>query len=357
MPVSTKNPDQIYSYVDDSGKTIYSNIKKDTNIKIPPAKKYSLPTQQVQQQEKQTAQIIQPAVIEPIKVKPGSNINGSIGFMVFMAIVVIGFKLFFENIGKKRRGKRRGERIRELRPEQKSENLQTILRNYHHTTSVTPPAETAKSPYSIDIVLSENIQPELSSSTAENSSWTLDFIRSLEWREFEKLCARILETKGFHAKLGAFGPDGDGGMDIRIYKQQELERPYGIAQCKAQKQEIKVETIRAFRGVMAAEKIMKGFFYTSGEFSSKAWAFGKEQKIEIVAGDDLLDEIRNLPTEKQKAMMEAIVSTDYMTPTCTVCGIKMARRNGAKSEYQFWGCPNYPRCKKKLELRWTDKEA
>lgn len=356
MPVSTKNPDQIYSYVDDSGKTIYSNIKKDANIEIPPAKNYSLPPQQVQQQDKPTAQIIQPSVIEPVKVIPGSNMNGSLGFMVFMAMVIIGFKLFFENIGKKSREKRRGERIRELRPEQKSENLNTILRNHYHSKIVKPPAETPQSSRSIDIVLSEETLSEMPIYTPEKTSWTLDFIRSLEWREFEKLCAKVLETKGFQAKLGDFGPDGDGGLDIRIYKQQELERPYGIAQCKAHKKEINVDTIRAFRGVMAAEKITKGFFYTSGEFTNKAWAFGKEQKIEIVAGDDLLDEIRNLSQEKQEAMLQEIVTTDYMTPTCTVCGVKMVKKSSSKSEYQFWSCPKYPRCRGKLELRWTDKE-
>lgn len=341
MPITTKNPDQIYSYTNDSGKTVYSNIKNETKISAPPANNDSLPPLKDQNQEKQTAQVVQPSVIKPISAMPGSNMNGSLGFMVFMAMVIIGFKLFAENIEKKYKEKKRSERIRRLRAEKKSGNSQK---------------ESAQNLQSLKIALPENTSQEVTICRPEKPAWTLNFIRSLEWREFEKLCARVLETKGFHAKLGDFGSDGDGGLDIRIYKQQELERPYGIAQCKAHKKEINVDTIRGFRGVMAAEKITKGFFYTSGEFTNKAWVFGKEQKIEIVAGDDLLDEIRNLPQEKQEILLQEIVTTDYMTPTCTVCGVKMVKKSSSKSEYQFWSCPKYPRCRGKLELRWTDKE-
>lgn len=339
MPTN-KGPDNIYSWVDDSGITHYSNIKKETKIVDPSAKNYSFSPPNEQKQEKITAQVVQPPDIKPTKTMPNTNANGISGLIVLIAMA-IGLKLLKENIEKKRKEKRRGERIRILRPEQ-------IVKN--------PQIKSAPSPQSIETNFSERNLPELPSPPPKKLSWTLDLIRSLEWREFEKLCARLLETKGFHAKLGDFGPDGDGGLDIRIYKQQELERPYGIAQCKAQKQEVKIETIRAFRGVMAVEKITKGFFYTSGEFSNKAWAFGKEQKIEIVSGEELLDEIRSLPQEKQEALLQEIITTDYMTPTCTVCGVKMIKKSSPKSEYQFWSCPKYPKCRGKLELRWTDKE-
>ena len=331
MPASTKVPQEIYAWVDDSGITHFSNtIKKETSILVPPATNHSSP-EQSQKQEKPTAQVVLP-IIEQHAVKPaiqqnvakpvmqsqvikppqaanGNKVTG-LGSLVFMIVIVIAFRLFFENIGKKRRERKRYGKIRELRPE----------------PNPIPPR-----PF-----------------------WTLEFIRSLEWREFEKLCATVLETRGFYVKLGNMG--ADGGTDIHIYKPQELEKLYGIAQCKAHRQEIKVDIVRAFRGVMAAQEITKGFFFTSGGFYKKARAFGEEQGMELVTGDDLLGEITCLPQEKQEAMLQEIVNTDYTTPTCVNCGIKMDKKSSPQSEYQFWGCLNYPRCKNKLELRWTDKE-
>jgi len=199
MPASTKVPQEIYAWVDDSGITHFSNtIKKETSILVPPATNHSSP-EQSQKQEKPTAQVVLP-IIEQHAVKPaiqqnvakpvmqsqvikppqaanGNKVTG-LGSLVFMIVIVIAFRLFFENIGKKRRERKRYGKIRELRPE----------------PNPIPPR-----PF-----------------------WTLEFIRSLEWREFEKLCATVLETRGFHVKLGNMG--ADGGTDIHIYKPQELEK-------------------------------------------------------------------------------------------------------------------------------------
>jgi len=349
MPANTKVPQEIYVWVDDSGITHFSNtIKKETSISVPPVTNSPSP-EQAQKQEKPTEQVVQQQIVKPTLqphtdkpvmqsqvIKPpqavnGGNVNG-FGFMVLMLVMAVALRLVFNTIEKERREKSRHKKIRELRPE----------------------ANPIPSQKTNDIELAETIRPE-PNPMPSRPFWTLEFIRSLEWREFEKLCATVLETRGFCTELGGFGMSGDGGKDIQIYMPQEPERPYAIAQCKAQRQEIKVDTVRAFRGVMAAQNVTKGFFFTSGKFYKKAGEFGKDQQIELVTGDDLLAEITNLPQEKQESLLQDIVSTDYKTPTCTVCGIKMTRRDTQKSEYQFWGCVNFPRCKNKMELRWTDK--
>lgn len=338
MPAKTKVPQKIYVWEDESGITHFSNVdKQETNTLALPATSSPFP-QQSQNQEKSTEQAIQPQVakpaVQPSIVDPrpaanGRNVNGS-GFIVFMFVVVVAFRLFLNSVEKERRKRKRFEKVRELRPE----------------ANPIPAQE-------VNDIESEIIRPELNPMPSQ-PSWTLDFIKSLEWREFEKLCARVLETRGFHAKLGNMG--ADGGTDIHIYTPHELEKPYAIAQCKAYRQEIKVDVVRAFRGVMAANNITKGFFFTSGKFYKKAAEFGKEQQMELVTGDGLLAEITRLPQEKQEIMLKEIISTDYTTPTCVTCGIKMTRRNTPKSDYQFWGCINYPRCKNKMELRWTDQK-
>lgn len=338
MPASTKVTQEIYGWVDDSGTKHFSNVSKpETNTSAPPETSTSFP-QQSQKLERPIGQAIHPQIVtpalQPLIVNPLTSAdskkgNGS-GFLVFMVVMVIVLKVLLNNSEKKLRKRKRYEKIRELRPE------------------VTP----LPSQKTVDIELAETIESgrgPLSSAP----SWTLDFIKSLEWREFEKLCATVLETRGFHAKLGDVGPDG--GTDIHIYKLEDLEKLYAIAQCKAQRKKIKVDTVRAFRWVMTSKNVTKGFFFTSGSFYKIAGDFGKEQGIEIVTGDDLLEEIIRLPLEIQEVMLKEIVSTDYTTPTCVNCGVKMTKRLTPKRKDQFWGCVNFPRCRNIMEFRWTDK--
>lgn len=323
MPVNTKNPDQIYSYTDGSGKTVYSNIKKETDITVPPSKNYSVPTQT----EKPITQAIKPIKFEPVSIlTENKQIKNTFGILVLMIIAAMGIRLFFDYLDKKLT-----EKKKKTKQYQKEEEKQTVVIHHHHYHE--KPPETDR----------------------EKSSWTIEFLRSLEWREFEKLCAKVLEARGFKTELGNFGPGGDGGKDIKVYKEKAPEKPYGLAQCKAQKSDITVGKIRELRGTMAKENVAKGFFFTSGNFYKIALEEGKEQKMQLITGNELLAEIQSLPIKKQEAMLQEIKNTDYMTPTCTVCGIKMKKRTSTTGNEQFWGCVNYPGCRNKLELRWTDK--
>ncbi|OGQ88874.1 MAG: hypothetical protein A2512_01630 [Deltaproteobacteria bacterium RIFOXYD12_FULL_56_24] len=330
MPINTKKTEQIYSYTDESGKTVFSNIKKDTEINVPPSKKHSFPTQA----EKPITQAIKPVKFEPASVLTGNKqIQNTFGMIVLMIIAAMGIRLFFDNLDKKLTAKKKKQN-------QKEKEKQTIVVHHHHYHEKPPETEKKEPPFE---------------AKQAKSSWTIEFLRSLEWREFEKLCAKILEERGFKTELGNFGPGGDGGKDIRVFKAKAPEKPYGLAQCKAQKSDITVGKIRELRGTMAKENVAKGFFFTSGGFYKIAWEEGKEQKMELVNGDELLTEIQSLPIEKQETMLREITNTDYMTPTCTACGIKMTKRTSTTSNEKFWGCVNYPKCNKKLELRWTDK--
>lgn len=339
MPVATKVSQKIYSWVDDSGTKHFSNVSKnEANTSTLSGANSPIP-QQSQTQEKPNEQAIQPQVVksglEPPVVNPPPTLNpgngNGFGVIVFMILIVVAFRMFLDRVEKGRREKKRYDKIRELRPE----------------SNPLPSQETS------DIGLSETIHPELNPISPQ-PSWTLQFIRSLEWREFEKLCATVLETRGFHAKLGNMG--ADEGIDIHIYTPQQPEKPHAIAQCKAHQQEIKVDVVRAFRGVMAAKNITKGFFFTSGGFYKKADEFGKDQDMELITGDDLLTEITSLPQDKQDAMLQEISSTDYTAPTCVSCGVKMIIRASSKSENQFWGCINFPKCQNTLKPRWTDQK-
>ena len=323
MSAKTKVPQQIHTWEDESGTKHYSNVgKQETNTSDLPVTSPSFP-QQVQQQERPTEQARKPHVASSVVQAPivesqptaKNRADNGFGAIVLLLIIVVAFRMFLDSSKKERR---------KIKPSKK-------------TGEVRPGANPVPEQETNDIEFPESTRPE-PNSVPSQPCWTLDFIKSLEWREFEKLCARVLETRGFRAELGNMG--ADGGTDIHIYRPPELEKPYAIAQCKAHRQEIKVDAVRAFRGVMAAKNITKGFFFTSGKFYKKAGEFGKGQQMELVTGDDLLAEITSLPQEKQEFLLQEIVSTHYMTPTCVACGIIKAVITWRTSAHQV-RCYNF----------------
>lgn len=195
----------------------------------------------------------------------------------------------------------------------------------------------------------QNEPPKISHQTL----WSLDFIQSLEWREFEKLCCRILTEKGFPAKQCHVGPDG--GIDIHIYNNDQTLK--GIAQCKTWAANVGERPLREFRGVMTDRQIAYGCFFSSRDFHPKAKQFGERNHIKMITGNDLLSEIMKFHETLQKTILDEIIQTDYTTPTCARCGIKMKLRT-PRFGASFWGCPNYAgkqKCSSRIYIKKTDK--
>lgn len=181
--------------------------------------------------------------------------------------------------------------------------------------------------------------------------WNIEFIRKIEWREFEKLCCMIMQEEGYRVEQCQLGPDG--GIDICIYSQGESSKLEAIAQCKAWSNSIGEKPIREFYGVMADRKIMNGYFFTSGNFYPKAQEFAKRNSIELISGAGILAKIEKLPEATQRKIFNTILQTDYQTPTCVRCGVKMKKRK-SKFGNEFWGCPNYshyPKCTFKINIK------
>jgi restriction system protein len=120
-----------------------------------------------------------------------------------------------------------------------------------------------------------------------DSNQTLDKIRSLSWREFERLVAAAFSEKGWSAELvGQHGPDGGTDLFLRKGKQR------AIVQCKQRRfpgAYVEARDVREFAGVLTAGKLMKGFFVTSGVFTPEATEFAaKISQLELIDGADLV---------------------------------------------------------------------
>src|SRR5215813_9184855 len=101
---------------------------------------------------------------------------------------------------------------------------------------------------------------------------------------------------------------------------------------------------------MTDRKVSEGVLVTSGRFSVEAREFAKSHKIHLIDGSNLLRKIADLGSVKAAELFKIATEGDYTTPTCPSCAIKMVRRL-PKSGLPFWGCPNYPRCRRKLQIR------
>jgi restriction system protein len=206
-----------------------------------------------------------------------------------------------------------------------------------------PRAQSSATDFSaLDVAWGQAYQSNQHRSRQKPTEWSLEVLRSIEWKRFEELCAALFREQGSRAETQVCGPDG--GIDIHVYGSDPVS-PLTIVQCKAwNNQQIGVNLIRELLGVMTHTKVGHGMFMTTSTFSEDAVAFAQANNIALLSGQAVLKEIVELPADAQARLLSVATEGDYMTPTCASCGIKMVWRDKG----QFWGCVNYPRCSSRL---------
>jgi|SRR5438876_5323360 len=153
--------------------------------------------------------------------------------------------------------------------------------------------------------------------------WSLELLRRLEWRRFEELCTAYYEV--------AEGAD----------------KPPSVVQCKPSSvHTVGIKPVRELRAAMAAAGVPQGVLLACGTFTSEAKEFSRGENIQLVDGGELLRKIGALAPEQGQALLKLATAGDFSTPTCPACGIKMSARTSSTEGRKFWGCLNYPRCKR-----------
>lgn len=105
-------------------------------------------------------------------------------------------------------------------------------------------------------------------------------------REFEELCAAIARSWGYKAQ--AVGESGDGGIDVQMWKGDE----YVIGQCKRYVGTVPIGHVRDFYGAMVYNGVKRGYFFTTGRFSSGTYEFVKKINIELLDGMDIVRAVK-----------------------------------------------------------------
>lgn len=179
----------------------------------------------------------------------------------------------------------------------------------------------------------------------QDGVWTIEFLKSIEWKRYEDLCVLFLKMKGYNASTTGLG--ADDGVDINIYAKDNPSQIYAIAQCKSYTSyNIGVKFIRELYGVMVDKNINIGIFFTTSTFTKDAKKFAEGKKIQLIDGHSLIEKINKLSANKRYELFSQITEGDYKTPSCPKCGIKMILRANRKNlKKKFWGCRNFPRCK------------
>ena len=174
--------------------------------------------------------------------------------------------------------------------------------------------------------------------------WSLELLRRLEWRRFEELCTAYYEALGFTTTQARSGTDG--GADIGLVA-GGADKPSSVLQCKGWSvHTVSIKPVRELRAAMAAAGVPQGVLVACGTFTSEAKEFSRGENIQLIDGGELLRKIGALAPEQGQALLRLATAGDFSTPTCPACGIKMTARTSSTEGRKFWGCLNYPRCKR-----------
>src|SRR5438552_4945939 len=174
--------------------------------------------------------------------------------------------------------------------------------------------------------------------------WSLELLRRLEWRRFEELCTAYYEAFGFTTTQARSGTDG--GADIGLVA-GGADKPSSVLQCKGWSvHTVSIKPVRELRAAMAAAGVPQGVLVACGTFTSEAKEFSRGENIQLIDGGQLRRKIGALAPEQGQALLKLATAGDFSTPTCPACGIKMSARTSSTEGRKFWGCLNYPRCKR-----------
>lgn len=183
----------------------------------------------------------------------------------------------------------------------------------------------------------------------KEARWSSNVFSAIEWRRFEAVVETLFAQAGFETRSQSHG--ADGGVDIWLYS-KNAEGPVSVVQCKHwQGKPVTVKELREFLGVMASHQLKRGTYATTSRYTADALAFAQTNGINAQDGNGLLKLIAQRPPEQQTRLLNVAYEGEYWKPTCASCGVKLVQREAKKDGSKFWGCMNYPRCKRTLAMK------
>jgi restriction system protein len=202
--------------------------------------------------------------------------------------------------------------------------------------------------YADDYIAGDTTEPEKTNQPVDFSVKTL---KKIEWYTFELLCKIYFESIGYRVEKTKAG--AEGGIDLLLHR-DDTGRPYAIAQCKARAhRDTGVKYARELLGVMTSEKVSRGILITNSGFTREAADFANNHAIELIDVSLLSMSLYKLGEDKRQILLDFLSSTDFTTPICPNCEVKLVERiakSGKDIGQKFWGCKNFPKCRYKMPM-------
>lgn len=185
-----------------------------------------------------------------------------------------------------------------------------------------------------------------------------DWLRQLDWRQFEELVGATYRLQGY--VVLPTSPGADGGIDLILTRGNERI----FVQCKHWKAwQVGAPVIRELFGLVVANRAARGIVVTSGTFSREAIEFARQTGTELLDGPAVLalvasgNATRPVERSQPNPYVQAFIppagaslasDTTSSVPVCPVCLAPMIlhkARRGPQAGSLFWGCSRYPGCR------------
>ena len=172
-------------------------------------------------------------------------------------------------------------------------------------------------------------------------------IRSLGPREFERLVGAAYEQRGYTVDFAPVGRDG--GVDLIMRRRDETV----IVQCKNWYRAFTgVHEVRELFGALHASHATRAAFVSSGVFSEDAETFARQNAVELIDGEALLDMIDSVhdsvadaaSSSGPKAAPSSSLNPDKPCPICGSPTVRKTAHRGENSGSSFWSCSRWPDC-------------
>jgi hypothetical protein len=172
-------------------------------------------------------------------------------------------------------------------------------------------------------------------------SWTTrsieDALSEIDWYQFEKFCAALLQAEGLRVERKG-GAHPDGGVDLIAERQGERT----LVQCKHWRTwTIQEKVVREMLGSMTHFQVNRGAIYTLKGWTKPAAGFASGHRITLVDGPELA---RRGNERLTSSHLDQLLNSRERH--CPKCESTMIWRQGNFTP--FWGCSAFPRCRGKL---------
>jgi len=116
----------------------------------------------------------------------------------------------------------------------------------------------------------------------EESSGSSNEMAKMSGQDFERLICRLLDSMAFRTELTKIS--GDGGIDIIAVLDKPIIGGKYLFQCKryAPDNLVGASAVRDFCGAVSADRVVKGIFITTSDFTPQAREFADKAGIELI---------------------------------------------------------------------------